>query len=229
MPTSTQIATFTAATASAADASAPSTKMGKDDFMKLLMAQLSHQDPSAPMDSNAFVAQLAQFANVEQLQTVNSSLETLLLAQNTANQTAAASWVGKDASYKSDTVRLPVSGGTTLHGELSSDAAEVTAIIKDASGRTVRTLPAGGQTAGSIRIPWDGRDDNGNPLPAGDYSLQLAAASTDGSSIDVTTSGHGRISGVSFDKGYPELSIAGVKVRLSDVLSIQEPTVGSTS
>src|SRR5450432_3182658 len=78
--------------------------LGKDDFLKLLMAQMSNQDPSNPTDSSTFVAQLAQFANVEQLQSVNQSLDTLLVAQSSSNQTQAIGLIGKNVSYKSSSV-----------------------------------------------------------------------------------------------------------------------------
>ena len=58
--------------------------LGKDDFLKLLVAQLSHQDPLSPQTDTAFVAQLAQFAQLEQSQnqsTTLSQIQTSLLGQ----------------------------------------------------------------------------------------------------------------------------------------------------
>ena len=51
--------------------------LGKDDFLKLLMAQLQNQDPLKPMDHQEFVAQLAQFGSLEQLTNIQKGIEGL--------------------------------------------------------------------------------------------------------------------------------------------------------
>ena len=56
--------------------------LGKDDFMKLLLAQMGNQDPLKPMDDKEFITQLAQFNSLEQMQQVNKSMGTLAAAQS---------------------------------------------------------------------------------------------------------------------------------------------------
>src|SRR4051812_22477924 len=97
-----------------------SSKLGKDEFLKLMMAQLAQQDPTAPSDSNAFVAQLAQFTILEQMQNVNSSLESLLIGQASANNNSAINLVGKEILYKTDEITLE-------KGELPSTTAQLSA------------------------------------------------------------------------------------------------------
>ena len=48
--------------------------LGRDAFLSLLVTQLQHQDPTQPMDNSQFIAQLAQFSSLEQLQQANQTL-----------------------------------------------------------------------------------------------------------------------------------------------------------
>ncbi|HEY1406864.1 MAG TPA: flagellar hook capping FlgD N-terminal domain-containing protein [Spirochaetota bacterium] len=51
--------------------------MGKDDFMKLLVTEMRHQDPTQPMADREFIAQMTQFSSLEQMQNMNSSMSSL--------------------------------------------------------------------------------------------------------------------------------------------------------
>ena len=70
-------------------------ELGKDEFMKLLLAQLQNQDPMEPMKDEQFIAQMAQFNALEQMQTVNKTLTSVLNAQQLAS---ASALIGKTIS-----------------------------------------------------------------------------------------------------------------------------------
>ncbi|MCC7104531.1 MAG: flagellar hook assembly protein FlgD [Chloroflexi bacterium] len=69
-----------------------SSQLGKQDFLKLLVAQLRNQDPMKPMEDKEFIAQLAQFSSLEALQSVDQRLQALSSAQSLEQ---AAALIGK--------------------------------------------------------------------------------------------------------------------------------------
>src|SRR3954452_1835154 len=77
-------------------ASSANSALGKDDFLKLFVAQLQHQDPSSPMDANQSMEQMATFSMVEQL--TNLSSEQAKIAQNIATSSAVG-LIGRTVTY----------------------------------------------------------------------------------------------------------------------------------
>jgi flagellar basal-body rod modification protein FlgD len=71
-------------------------QLDKDAFLKLLVAQLRYQDPSSPADGTAFLAQTAQFTQVERLDDVSAAMQDMLSAQL---MLGASNMVGKTVSY----------------------------------------------------------------------------------------------------------------------------------
>jgi flagellar basal-body rod modification protein FlgD len=210
-------------TAPSSSAAQGSSALGAGEFMKLLMAQLSNQDPLQPQDSSAFVAQLAQFTSVQLLQSADSNLGSLLLAQASANQIGDASLVGKDVLFKSGDLSLVAGKAAPVEAHLAGAATQVTVTITDANGKVVRTLPLGAQSAGDVTASWDGLDASGVQLPPGTYHAAIAAADATGKAVSVTEQARGRVTGISFESGYPELLIGGARVKLADVVEINQP------
>jgi flagellar basal-body rod modification protein FlgD len=199
-----------------------SSALGKDDFLKLLMAQLANQDPTAPTDNQAFAAQLAQFSSLEAEQGTNTRLDSLLLAQATSAQTAAVGFIGKQVDYRTDAINLQAGLTATSQGTLAAKADKLTVTIVDPSGRTVRTLSMGAQPAGTFNVAWDGNDDTGVRQPPGSYTTKATAVGTDGNALDVGLQSSGEATGLVFDNGVPELRINGNLIKMSAITSINE-------
>ena len=84
----------------------PSGKLGKDDFLKLLVGQLRHQDPLDPMKDADFMGQMAQFSQLEQMTNVSSALE----------QSSSLNLIGRNVTYqdKDGTVAVGVVEKVTM-------------------------------------------------------------------------------------------------------------------
>jgi flagellar hook assembly protein FlgD len=85
---------LTAPAAQAVDKTGPR-MLGQDDFLLLLTTQLKSQDPLSPMDNNAFVAQLAQFATVSGVTEMSTGLKTLAATIAGDTRNAAPLWLGR--------------------------------------------------------------------------------------------------------------------------------------
>jgi flagellar basal-body rod modification protein FlgD len=68
--------------------------LGKDDFLKILITQLQHQDPSQPLEDKEFIAQMAQFTSVEQLTNMNTELKALRQMMG-----ISPAFIGKEISW----------------------------------------------------------------------------------------------------------------------------------
>jgi flagellar basal-body rod modification protein FlgD len=199
-----------------------SNKLGKDEFLKLLMAQMGNQDPTAPTDNSAFVAQLANFATLELQQNANSTMEQLLMAQASANQTSMAAFVGRDVMYKSDAFQLVEGENAFGSAKLAAPATNMTVVVTDAAGKTVRTMQLGPQQAGTVALSWDGRDDQGRRQAPGEYKLRVTAQDEHKKSVAVEQRGSGHVTGVAYEDGVAMLKIGDTKIKVADILEINE-------
>jgi flagellar basal-body rod modification protein FlgD len=200
--------------------------LGQDAFMKLLVAQISHQDPLKPMDDTAFVSQLAQFSALEQSMGTNTRLDNLAKQQQGIANTDVASLVGKSVTVKGSTVALDGTGfAQPVNFTLGGNANQVTVSIQDAAGKTVRTMQVGAHQAGLVKFSWDGKDDNGLTQPAGAYTVAVSAKDAAGSPVDASQQTTGVLTSVNYSNGYAQLVLDnGVSAPASDLISVNAAT-----
>jgi flagellar basal-body rod modification protein FlgD len=87
--------------------------LGKDQFLQLLITQLRHQDPINPVEDKEFIAQLAQFSSLEQMQNLNTNLSDMMFAQQKLTALGQATqMIGKE-------VELLTKEGESLFGKVS--------------------------------------------------------------------------------------------------------------
>jgi flagellar basal-body rod modification protein FlgD len=221
-PISSVTGTDTSAKATGALSSAAGgQKMDREAFLKLLVAQISHQDPLKPMEGTEFVTQLSQFAMVEQAIAQSTQLGNVSTQLGGIANNDATALVGKQITVRGKSLTSDGITATTSAVTLSGPAAKVSADILDANGKVVRTLDLGAHAAGALPITWDGKDAAGNPQPKGTYFLKVNATTADGKAVSSTQDVTGVVTKISFEKGYPELTLDnGATAPISDLVGV---------
>lgn len=145
--------------------------LGQEDFLKLMLTQLRNQDPFKPMDSDAFLGQLAQFGTVSGLSGLQTSFDSLSTSLVSNQALQAATLVGKSALVESPDATI--AAGQALDGAVDLPAATggVRIAVRDGTGQIVRELQLGAQPSGLAKFHWDGTLADGSPAPSGQYSF----------------------------------------------------------
>ncbi len=207
-----------------ANLSGGSQALGKDDFLKLLIAQMKNQDPLKPMDDTAFVSQLAQFSSLEAQADTNKLLQLVANQQQGLANNTIVDLVGKGVTVRGDKVTYDGTGlGASVRYTLAGAADKVTITILDSSGNAVRTMDVGAKPAGLLTSLWDGKSDLGVQEPAGAYTVQVQAKGPGGAPVTVSQETSGTVTSVSFDQGFTNLILDnGANAPASDLIRVNK-------
>jgi flagellar basal-body rod modification protein FlgD len=195
-------------------------ELQRDDFMKLLVAQLKNQDPENPADSKELITQLSQLTSVEQLVAMSDKLSQLEVGLASVANTQVSDIVGKRVEAETKSVFLADTGSSSVPYTIDGRAQEVTITLRDADGTIVRKQTLGPTFPGSRSFTWDGNDDGGQRLPVGRYTVEVAAKNATGGVVGASTRVSGDVTSIDYSKGYPELVVGEARVMLGDVTSI---------
>ena len=194
--------------------------MGKDDFLRLLVAQLQSQDPMNPMESADFTAQLAQFSSLEQLQNINTSLGTIGTSQSVLTSSQAVGFMGKTITAIGDTIEVRDGQGQDLQFSLDKDAAGSYLRIYDQQGNFIRQVETGALTSGQNSVAWDGQDYLGGQAPDGTYTFEVEAIDELGNTVTSTTYMTGEVTGVHFQNGVAYLQCDDREIAMGNVVNV---------
>jgi flagellar basal-body rod modification protein FlgD len=196
--------------------------LGQDEFLKLFLAQMNHQDPLNPMSNEDFTAQLAQFSSLEQLFNVNEHLESIRSTQDLTTRYQALDLIGKEIVAKGNALTLE-EGKTSAGGFFLEDFADCTVLITDSSGLYIRQIPLNLLQPGEHSFQWDGKNDAGAVQEPGVYSFTIAATNEYGQTLPVETRIEGKITGVNMEESTPVLYVGEIPLNMSQVLEIKVP------
>jgi flagellar basal-body rod modification protein FlgD len=149
--------------------------MGQGAFLTLFTTQLKNQDPTDPVKNEAFVAQLAQFSQLEATTAMQKSLDTMVQNQSSDRMLTGASMVGRKVGVPNGPAVLSGGQPVTAVTNLPTGADSVTLTVTDSKGTVVRTKAYDQQLPGDMNVTWDGADDQGNLAPDGTYTFAINA------------------------------------------------------
>ncbi|MGZ5006631.1 MAG: flagellar hook assembly protein FlgD [Methylobacter sp.] len=213
--TTTDYSSLTATAKKDSAAATKKTSLGQDQFLKLMTTQMTHQDPSQPMQNGEFITQMAQFGTVSGIQDLQKSFNDFAGSITSSQALQATSLVGRYVSVPGTKGVLAAGGNISGNINLASSTNNVHVKITDAAtGAVVRDVDMGSHGAGAMPFSWDGTNESGVMANPGVYKIE-ATANVDGNNTVLATDIDSRVDSVSMGSG-----ANGIKVNLTGLDSV---------
>lgn len=204
--------------------------LGKDDFLKLLLIEMQHQDPTDPMDTDKMLTQTSQLAALEMQQNTNTAMQNMVDTMITLSEVmlagqnlSALNALGKMAIIEDNYVPMGDSAESVdITMYLPKDTKDgATFQVFDANGNVVKNIKIGKDELkqGVNTITWDGTDDEGNFVGKGNYTVRASYTDVDGGT---STSSFGAypIESIKFKEGIPYAVLAGKEIKFDLIAQI---------
>ncbi|EKN7472536.1 flagellar basal body rod modification protein [Campylobacter coli] len=238
--TSTSTTSDTSSTSSSGLVSNPNATLDKDAFLKLLLIELQHQDPTDPMDSDKMLTQTSQLSALEMQQNTNTTMqkmvETMQLLSNsfsTSMSTSAIGAIGKMATVSDNKIKLTGSDeviALKMYLPEDSDENGVTLEVYDSNNKLVFSEKSGEQSVsqGLFTMEWPGRNNDGVYAGDGEYTVKMVYNNKNGEKI---TANYGTypIEGIVFKEGIAYAKMAGQEVPFDAISEITDYKLSSSS
>jgi flagellar basal-body rod modification protein FlgD len=200
--------------------------MKKDEFLKLLVEQLKHQDPMSPMNSQDFASQLAQFSSLEQLTNMSGmmeeSMQVDLMLTQAINNTMATTFIGKGVSASGNRISYVKDQPVEISFQLNSQAENVSVNILDKAGNVINKIKLGATPKGVHHVDWNGETENGRDVPQGEYDFQIIAEDSNGDSVDYVPMIKGIITGIKYTDGTAVFVVNDKEIPFNQVIEINQ-------
>ncbi len=181
-------------------------ELGQKDFLKLMIAQVRHQDPFNPMENGEFIAQMAQFATVEGIQTMQGSISELNRTMASNQALMAGTLVGRSVLAPAGELTLPAEGGVDGVITADPDASRLVMDVLSPAGALVARRDIAPAPGGATRFTFDGIGADGTRLPPGSYRVQVEATVA-GKAAAAETAFARRIDSVTIGSGIDDLKL----------------------
>ncbi|HEG0274021.1 TPA: flagellar basal body rod modification protein [Campylobacter coli] len=237
---STSGTTRTDSSSSSGIVSNPNATLDKDAFLKLLLIELQHQDPTDPMDSDKMLTQTSQLSALEMQQNTNTTMQKMVETMqklsdsfSTSMSTSALGAIGKMATVSDNKIKLTGANeliALKMYLPEDSDENGVTLEIYDSNNKLVFSEKSDAKSIsqGLFTMEWPGRNNDGVYAGDGKYTVKMVYNNKNGEKI---TANYGTypIEGVVFKDGVAYAKMAGQEVPFDAIQEITDYRLGSSS
>jgi len=176
--------------------------LAQDDFLTLMTTQLKHQDPMKPMENGDFLGQMAQFSTVSGIGDLKESFDNMATSFGSTQALSAAGLIGKSVLMEASKATLS-DESTEISGaiDIPQSTSKATVSVYDSSGTIIKQIDLEKQSKGQQVFSWDGKDDDGEKAPDGNYEFRAEYLMEDGKTQAATTLINSKIDSVGFKEG----------------------------
>lgn len=199
----------------------PGGNLGKEEFLKMLVAQLRNQDPMNPMNGDDMAAQLAHFSSLEQLTNISAQLDVQAGLHHdiigSINDTTAMNALGKTVLAVGDQVVVGEDGEGSVHFEVGGQGGMATLKIYNEAGEAVGSRPLGFVSSGRHEFELDSA---ATEIPPGTYRYAIEVVDAAGKPVPAQPFVSCLIDGVRYSANGPVLTSGSIRIPFGTILQI---------
>lgn len=195
------------------------TSLSKDDFLKLLLVELQHQDPTEPMDSEKILSQTSQLATLEASQNTNNALDKLTASLGSSQQFSTISAIGKTADLGSNAIGHDEGSTTSFEIYFPKETTAGSVEILDSNGNIISTIDIEPNPSGVYQFDWNGELSNGSLADSGVYYVTASYSDANGDP-QTTRMGAYPIESIRFEEGETLVKVGSAYVPLADIKEV---------
>jgi len=194
------------------------------DFFALLTQELSHQDPTKPVENNEMISQMTAFSTTDGVSKLNDQFSSFATTMSSSQALQASSLVGRSVLVEENVFGM--NQGEAVKGKLVTDlpASNVNIYVENAAGEIVQTVPVGNVAKGEFSFTWNGQTSAGEPAAAGAYRFRIAGL-VDGKASEIQAMTYRKVDSVTLSGAGGNIVLnlnGGSSMNLTDVVEVSE-------
>ncbi|MGB2741602.1 MAG: flagellar hook assembly protein FlgD [Cognaticolwellia sp.] len=194
------------------------------DFFALLTQELSHQDPTKPVDNNEMISQMTAFSTTDGVSQLNEQFTGFAASMSSSQALQASSLVGRSVLVDDNVFGMET--GEEVKGKLVTDkpATNVNIYVENVAGEIVQTVPVGSVKAGEFTFTWDGQGSDGEPAPEGAYRFRVVGL-VEGEANELQAMTYRKVDSVTLAGAGGNILLnlnGGSSMKLSDVVEVTQ-------